>query len=127
MDSQNNQNNGLGGVQEDTYIVLMHLSQFAGFLIPGLGFLLPIVLWLVKGKDYPNIDKHGKDIANFMISMIIYMAIAGVLCLTIIGLVIGIPMFIVLGIIQIVFIIVAAVKANNGEYWKYPLSITFFS
>ncbi len=127
MDSQNNQNNGLGGVQEDTYIVLMHLSQFAGFLIPGLGFLLPIVLWLVKGKDYPNIDKHGKNIANFMISMIIYMAIAGVLCLTIIGLVIGIPMFIVLGIIQIVFIIVAAVKANNGEYWKYPLSITFFS
>lgn len=127
MNSQNSQKNGLGDLRENTYIVLMHLSQFAGFLIPLLGFVLPIVLWLVNGKDYPNIDKHGKNIANFMISMIIYMAIAGAFCFTIIGLIIGIPMLIVLGIIQIIFIIVAAVKANNGEYWKYPLSITFFS
>lgn len=118
---------GPGDMNENTYIVLMHLSQFAGFLIPGLGFILPIVMWLVNAKDYPNIDRHGKNIANFMISMFIYMVVAGIFCLTIIGLVIGIPMFIAIGILELVFIIIATVKANSGQYWKYPLSITFFS
>ena len=130
LDSENyNKNNGrgLGGINEDTYIVLMHLSQFAGFLIPGLGFILPIVLWLVNAKEYPNVDRHGKNIANFMISMLIYITIAGILCITIIGVVIGLPMLIVLGILEFVFIIIAAIKANSKEYWKYPLSITFFS
>ncbi|MBK5722657.1 DUF4870 domain-containing protein [Dysgonomonas sp. Marseille-P4677] len=129
LNSDNNQNNGrgLGGINENTYITLMHLSQFAGILIPGLGFILPIVLWLVNAKEYSNVDMHGKNIANFMISMLIYITVAGILCITIIGLVIGLPMLIVIGILQLVFVIIAAVKASNGEYWKYPLSITFFS
>lgn len=128
LNSDSSKNNrGLGGINENTYIVLMHLSQFAGFLIPGLGFILPIVLWLVNAKEYPNVDRHGKNIANFMISMLIYVTIAGILCLTIIGLVIGLPMLIAIAILELVFIIIAAVKAGNGQYWKYPLSITFFS
>ena len=125
--SYGNYRRGLGGIQKDTYIVLMHLSQFAGFLIPGLGFILPIVLWLVNAKEYPEVDRHGKNIANFMISMLIYATIAGIFCITIIGIVIGLPMLIIIAILEIVFIIIAAIKASNGEYWKYPLSITFFS
>lgn len=125
--SYGNDGRGLGGIQKDTYIVLMHLSQFAGFLVPGLGFILPIVLWLVNAKEYPEVDRHGKNIANFMMSMLIYATIAGIFCITIIGIVIGLPMLIIIAILEIVFIIIAAIKASNGEYWKYPLSITFFS
>jgi uncharacterized Tic20 family protein len=125
--SYGNDRRGLGGIQKDTYIVLMHLSQFAGFLVPGLGFILPIVLWLVNAKEYPEVDRHGKNITNFMISMLIYATIAGIFCITIIGIVIGLPMLIIIAILEIVFIIIAAIKASNGEYWKYPLSITFFS
>ena len=124
LDSNYNlKNESVSGMDEKTYITLMHLSQFAGFIVPGLGFIAPIVMWLVKSKENPNIDKHGKNIANFMISMIIYAAISAILIL----LLIGIPMLIAIGIIEIVFIIIAAVKAANGEYWKYPLSIKFFT
>lgn len=112
----------VGGMDEKTYITLMHLSQFAGLLLPGLGFIAPIAMWLIKSNENPNVDKHGKNIANFMISMIIYAIVSGILVLFIIG----IPMLIALAIIEIVFIIIASVKAANGEYWKYPLSIPFF-
>jgi uncharacterized Tic20 family protein len=53
--------------------------------------------------------------------MISYAIYAAVLCITIIG----IPVAIVLGILYLVFVVLASLKANNGEYWKYPLSIQF--
>jgi len=121
LNSSNNTNNLLG-TNENSYLLLMHLSQFAGFIIFGLGFVAPIIMWATN-KENPNVDKHGKNILNFMISMFIYLFISLILCF----LLIGIPLLIVLGIMQFVFIIIAAVKASSGEYWKYPLSITFFS
>lgn len=124
LDSEyNTGNKNMGGMDEKTYIMLMHLSQFAGYLLPGLGFIAPIIMWLTKSGENTNIDMHGKNIANFMISMIIY----GVVSFILVFVFIGIPMLIAIGILQIVCIIIAAVKASNGEYWKYPLSIPFFS
>ena len=121
----NSGNNASGkalfGLEENSYLLFMHLSQFLGILIPGLGYIAPIVLWLMNKENNQNVDRHGKNIVNFMISMIIYFAIAGILCFVLIG----IPILIVLAILDFVFIIVAAIKANNGEYWKYPFSIEF--
>ena len=110
------------GMDEKTYIMLMHLSQFAGYIIVGLGFIFPIVLWLT-GKRNSNVDKHGKNIANFMLSMFIYCFASALL----IFLLIGIPLLIILAVLQVIFIIIAAVKANNEEYWEYPLAFKFFS
>jgi len=121
LNSSKTGNDGLFGLDENTYLLFMHLSQFLGFLILGLGFAAPIVLWLVNSGN-KNVDKHGKNIANFVISMVIYYVIALVLCFLLIGF-----MFLpVLGVLQVVFIILAAIKAAKGEYWKYPLTITFF-
>jgi len=122
----NNQNNTFSkqpffGMAENSYLLLMHLSQFFGFIIPGLGFAAPIVMWLLNKDNSANIDQHGKNIVNFMISMFIYYAVAGILCFILIG----IPLLILLGIMQFIFIILAALKAGNGEYWEYPLSIKF--
>lgn len=120
LNSSSDQN--LFGMELNTYLTLMHLSQFAGFIIPGLGFILPIIMWVTNSSN-EEVDRHGKNIANFMISMFIYFTIS---CLLIL-LIIGIPMLIILGIMEIVCVIIAAVKANRGEYWKYPLSISFFT
>jgi len=109
------------GLSENSYIALMHISQFAGIMIPGLGFAVPVVLWLLSKEYNPKVDTVGKHIINFMISMFIYYAVSGVLCC----IVIGIPMLIALGILHIIFVIKAAIKANNGETWKYPLTIDF--
>ena len=119
--SQTTNSNPLLGMSENSYIALMHLSQFAGIIIPGLGFILPVVLWAMNKDNNTKVNAVGKHIINFMISILIYYAVSGVLCC----LLIGIPMLIALGIIQIVFIIIATIKANNGETWRYPLTFDF--
>ena len=119
--TQTTNSNPLLGMSENSYIALMHISQFAGIIIPGLGFILPVVLWAMNKDNNIKVNAVGKHILNFMISMLIYYAVSGVLCC----LVIGIPMLIALGIMQIVFIIIATIKANNGETWRYPLTIDF--
>jgi len=113
--------NPLFGLTENSYIALMHTSQFAGVILPGLGFAAPIILWVMNKDNNAHVDAVGKHITNFMISIFIYYAASGVLCC----LVIGIPMLIVLGILHIVFVIIAAIKANSGETWRYPLTIDF--
>lgn len=118
----NGSSSNLWGMNLDSFLLLMHLSQFAGFIVPGLGFVLPIVMWQTNKED-SEVDKHGKNIANFMLSMIIYFCISGILCLLLVGFV----LLGVLAILEIVFIIMAAVKASRREYWEYPLSIKFFS
>ncbi len=114
-------NNKLG-MSENNYLLLMHLSQLASFVIPFAGLVAPIVMWQIN-KENPEIDRHGKNITNFIISMAIYVVVAIVLCFILIG----IPVLIALGVLQIVFIILAAVKANQGVYWKYPLAIPFIN
>ena len=121
----NKMNNSSGspfwGMSENSYIALMHFSQFAGYIILFLGFIMPIIMWMINKDNSIKVDQHGKNIVNFLISWIIY----AVASLILVFLVIGLPMLIALGVLQIVFIIMAGLKASNGEYWKYPLSITF--
>jgi len=107
------------GLAENSYIALMHISQFGGVIVPGVGFIAPVILWILNKENNANVNSVGKHIINFMISMFIYYAISGVLCC----LLIGIPMLIALGIFQVVFVILATIKAMNGENWKYPFTI----
>jgi uncharacterized protein len=117
-----------GNLERDTHqwSMLLHLSQLLNCLLPSAGYVVPIVLWQVKKSELPGIDEHGKNVANWVISSLIYWVAAVALCFTIILIVVAIPMFIVLGVLSIVFPIIGAVKANNGEVWPYPLSIKFF-
>jgi len=59
---------------------------------------------------------------NWVISLFIYSAICGVLVFVVIG-IIGLG---ILALMNLAFAIIAAVKANDGEVWTYPLSIKFF-
>ncbi|MEA4916040.1 hypothetical protein SDC9_164488 [bioreactor metagenome] len=108
----------LFGLEENTYLMLMHLTQFAGAIVPLAGFIIPILMWTTNKDTNANVDKHGKNILNAMISYAIY---AVVFCIT----VIGIPLAALLGVAYTIFMVIAAVKGNNGEYWKYPFTIQF--
>lgn len=102
--------------------MILHLSLFAGHIVPGGGIVAPIVIWQTQKDEMPEIDAHGKNAVNWIISFIIYMIVSAILCLVFIGFVL-LPIVLVL---NVVFPIIAAVKANEGEVWKYPLSIPFF-
>jgi len=110
-----------GGQQERQWAMFIHFSILAGLVVPLAGLILPIVLWQVKKTEFPTIDAHGKRAVNWIISAIIYSIIGGVLS----AIVIGIPILIAVGVLSIVFPILAGIKANNGELWDYPLTIRF--
>jgi uncharacterized Tic20 family protein len=106
---------------ENSWSVFIHLSQFCGYLIPFAGMIVPIVLWQMKKNESAVVDTHGKIVANWIISALIYAAVSGLLCL----IVIGIPLFFGLMLIGIIFPIIGAVRAGNGVSWRYPLSLRF--
>lgn len=109
------------GMDEDQYCMFLHLSQLASLIVPMSGFVLPIVMWVTNKEESPRIDAHGKVVLNWIISLIIYAIIGAILTLILIG-VIGL---IALSVCAVVFSVVGAIKANNGELYKYPLSFEF--
>src|SRR5258705_12052095 len=87
-----------------TWNVLCHGSALAGFFVPWAGHILgPLIVWLAKRGDAPEINEHGKESLNFQISMLIYNLIAGVLCLVLIGFMI----LDILHVLNLVLVIVA--------------------
>jgi len=98
-----------------------HLAGFAGFFVPLGGVIGPLVIWLSKRDDSTWVNENGKSSLNFQLSILMYMVLVIPLCLILIG----IPLLIILGILKIVFVIIASVKASKGEEFKYPLSIPF--
>src|SRR2546430_5250595 len=106
------------------WCVLCHASALAGLFFHFFGHLLgPLIVWLMKRNDAPEIDAAGKESLNFQISMLIYDIIAGILCLVLIG----IPILIALWILNTVFVIIASVKTSQGEVYRYPLTIRLIS
>lgn len=106
---------------ENTWAMLIHLSQFCGYALPILGWIVPLILWLVKKDLSSYIDAHGKIVMNWIMSQFIYHVISGLLWLVIIG----IPLTLALIIVGVVFPIIGALKATEGECWAYPMSIAF--
>ena len=102
--------------------MILHLSMLAGYAVPYAGLIAPILIWQLKKNELPGIDIHGKNAANWIISMIIY----SVVCFLLAFVVIGVPLFIILCVLGVIFPIIAGIKANNGEVWKYPGAIGFF-
>ena len=101
--------------------MFLHLSVLTTYIVPLAGLVAPIVIWQMKKNDSPKLDMHGKIVVNWVLSMILYMIVSVVLSFVIIGL----PMLLALVVLNIVFPIIGGIKANNGETWRYPLSIRF--
>lgn len=108
--------------EDNQLIVIAHLSQLISLVLGFGSLIVPLVLWLTQKEKVYHMDSHGKNIINFQLSLIVY-------CLICIPLILffglGILGFIALGIFSVVFPIINAVKASNGELPKYPLSLNF--
>ena len=105
-----------------TWAMLCHLTALSFYIgVPFGNILGPLIIWLIKKDEMPTVDQHGKESLNFQISMTIYGLVAGLLTFVLIG-------FLLLPIVviaQIVFVVIASIKANNGEAYRYPLTIRF--
>ena len=114
-----------------TWDVLSHLAAIVFLLgVPFGNILGPLVVWLIKRSDSPSVDAHGKEALNFQISLTLYLMVAvGVtvgLMLVLIGFLL-LPLLIIAAIVvpvlDLILIIIAAVKASNGEFYRYPLTL----
>ena len=106
----------------NNWAMFCHLAALAALLSIPLGNILgPLVCWLIKKDTIPAVEQAGKDALNFQISMTIYGITGLLLIFTVIGIVV-VPAVIVT---DLVCVILAAVKASNGERFKYPLAIPF--
>ena len=101
--------------QDNSIKVLTHIL---GLLT---GFLGPLIVLLATKEE--DVKEHAKRALNWQISLAIYGIISFILILVFIG----IFFLIVIFILDLIFSIVAAVKANDGELWDYPLAIKFIS
>lgn len=101
--------------------MFLHLSQLLNFIIPFGGVVAPILIWQFKKDEIPALDAHGKMVTNWVISAAIYGVVSAVLCIVLIGF-LGLAALFIMGI---VFPIIGAIKANNGEFYEYPLTIKF--
>ena len=106
---------------EKTWAMLSHSSAFTGLIFPFGNFLAPLIIWLIKKEDLPFVADQGKEVLNFQISMVIYFIISIILCF----LLIGIPILIGLFIFDIIITIIATINANEGKYYRYPITIHF--
>ena len=108
---------------ERLWATLAHLSAFAIYFT-GIGHLVgPLVIWLAKRSGNPFIDDQGREALNFQITWTIMMVANCILFITIIGAVIAVPLFYVLPVYHVVCMIMAAIKANDGVAFRYPLTL----
>jgi len=103
--------------------MFLHFSQLTNLIVPGLGFVAPIVIWQIKKDEFAELDSHGKMVTNWLISLVIYILAASVAAFATCGL--GVILYLPVALVAIAFPIVGGIKANNGILWKYPLTITF--
>lgn len=131
---------------------LTHLSGLSNLLIPFGSIIVPLIIWQTSKNDSDFIDHHGKEAMNFNISFLLYNIIAVLVLLSSVlgtifngiqldqyetnenlaellfsagGFITAIIVLSTMGIIKLILIIVAAVKANNGNLYRYPLTIRF--
>lgn len=106
--------------------MLCHLSALAGCVIPFGNILGPLIVWQIKKNEFPSVDVHGKAALNFQISVSI-VAFVGVVAAVLLHFIcIGFLLFPVVGLIclcGIIFAVIAGIKANNGEDYRYPWSL----
>lgn len=103
------------------WAVGIHLSGLSGYVLPMGGLVVPLILWVVKRKDHPFIDQHGREAVNFRLSYLLYYCIAFILVFVLIGFF----MILTLLVIELVLVVMAAVSASDGKEYRYPGIIRF--
>jgi uncharacterized Tic20 family protein len=102
-----------------TWAMLAHLSGLAGYVVPFGNIFGPLIVWLLKKDQSWFIDDQGKEAVNFQISLTIYVILA------IISIIIAVGIFLIplVAVAGLIFMIVAAIKSNEGVTYRYPLTL----
>ena len=112
---------GMDQKQERTWAMFCHLGALAGYFFPFGNVIAPLIIWQIKKSESELIDDQGKESLNFQISIAIGYIVSAVLVFVLIGFL----LLAALGIFNLVMIIIASMKANEGQRYRYPVCIRF--
>jgi hypothetical protein len=101
--------------------MLCHLSALSGCIIPFGNIIGPLIVYSIKKDEYAFVTDQGKESLNFQISILIYLFVGGVISIFFVGFF----LIIALALVALILSVVASVRANDGEYYRYPMSIKF--
>ena len=113
------------GVSKDerTMGMLCHLITMAGYVIPFGNIIGPLVLWLIKKDEMPFVNDQGKEALNFQITVTITVIVLIVLSIVPFVICLTFPLMLAIMVVDLVFVIIATIKANEGQAYRYPMSI----
>jgi uncharacterized Tic20 family protein len=136
IDNPESQTNASGWVADQigqdarTWAMFCHLAGLAGFspILPCMGSVIaPFVIWQLKADEFPFVAEQGRRAVNFQLSMLLYAGIGTFVCLiSFIGIFLIPAIFCIVGIVDLIFVLIAAAHAKRGEHYHYPLTIRFF-
>ncbi|ALN65368.1 MULTISPECIES: DUF4870 domain-containing protein [Lysobacter] len=104
---------------EKTWGMLAHLSTLVGLIIPFGSVLGPLVVWLIKKDTMPFAAEQGKEALNFNITVLIAFIVSAILTIVLIGFL----LMLAVGLAWLVLTIMAALAANKGESYRYPMTL----
>ena len=107
---------GSPSAAERQWALFAHLSALVGYIIP-----FGSIIWQLKKNEMPFVDDQGKEALNFQITI----AIIAIISIVLIVILIGLLMLWALAIVNLIFIIIAALAANNGQAYRYPFAFRF--
>lgn len=105
--------------------MLAHVSGIVASSMVGMGFVGPLLIWLLKRDDHPFVALNAAEALNFQLSMLLYGVMLVLVSLSVIGLIVTIPLGVIGFVLWLVLPVVAAVKTSRGEAWSYPFTIGF--
>lgn len=106
------------------WAMFCHLAGLCGLIpiVPVIGSVIgPLIVWQIKKDEFDFVADQGKEAVNFQISILIYAIVSGLLCFACVGFVLLPAVY----IFDLIFLLIAAVKANDGEHYRYPLTFRF--
>jgi uncharacterized protein len=112
--------------QVRTWNILCHLSVLLGLIVPFGNLLGPFLVWQIKKNEFPSVIMHGKAALNFQITFCIFCVILGFVMAILVPVLhiafLALPVFIIWSLCDLIFPIIAGLKAKNDEAYKYPFS-----
>jgi uncharacterized Tic20 family protein len=108
--------------EERNWALAAHIGTLVAAWV-AMGFLAPLIVLLVKGKDSSFVRRHAVESLNFQISLLVYLVASGILVLVLVG----IFLLIAVGIFALIVIILATIAASSGQDYRYPLTIRLIS
>jgi uncharacterized Tic20 family protein len=108
--------------EDRNWAVGAHLGSFAAAYV-ALGLIAPLIVLLVRGGQSPFVRRQAVESLNFQLNAFVIIAVGWLLVIVGIGLLI----LFAYGILYVVCVVLASVKASRGEDFRYPLTVRLIS